>query len=58
MTRRESSGETVNGVGVYSMLGDSLIGTVLCLDKDTDTVRFLSYVFAGTQPYDMRLPDY
>ena len=58
VTRRESSGETVDGVGVYSMLGYSLIGTVLCLDKDIDTVRFLSYVFAGTQPYDMRLPDY
>lgn len=42
VTWRESSGETVDGVSVYSMLGDSLIGMVLCLDKDIDKVRFLA----------------
>lgn len=52
--RSEGSGETIDGIGVYYMLGYSLIGIVLCLDSNTDDVRFLSY-FIGSKS---SLPDY
>lgn len=54
VTRSEGSGETIDGIGVYYMLGYSLIGIVLCLDSNTDDVRFLSY-FIGSKS---SLPDY
>lgn len=58
VTRLDSSGESIEGIGVYYMLGYSLIGSVLCLDKSTDDVRFLSYVINGSAIYGPPYPDY
>ena len=58
VTRLDPSGESIEGVGVYYMLGYSLIGFVMCLDKNTDDVRFLSYVSNGNVIYGPPYPDY
>lgn len=58
VTRLDSFGESIEGVGVYYMLGYSLIGIVMCLDKNTDDVRFLSYVSNGNVIYGPPYPDY
>lgn len=58
VTRSETFGETIDGIGVYQMLGKSFLGAVLCLDKNSSEPRFLSYVSNGNFTYGPSLPDY